>query len=460
MTTARLPIQLYNYLRRHEKKNLFAGSLVFISGAIIASFGFVKLCSAIGKWLSHGAPFWGPPFSDITMQYSLFDVMMQDSLIALILILPSLLVFLVGYLLMESHSLGIKLSFALALGLISLTILRVIDFELGFVAGLLCALATAMELIIRRRTGHKKDSPVVTENIAKFGLRLSGMVTVIILVGLVVYITVRGLKYVSWDFVTGSNWSALDAAKFILGRPLNQPLGISQFIIGSLLLVALCEAIAIPLGLGAAVFLAEYAPKNVVTNTIRFFIETLAGVPSIVIAFVGVGIFVSQYGLYMKASWLAGSLSLAFMILPWNIRVAEEAMKAVPNAFREASYALGATKWQTIRRIVLLAASPGIITGIILGVGAAIGETAVVMWTAGDVNSLPAGLPLTGAGMPSLAVWIYYSWRNIFGSSGVSQWDESTMALSGSFVLLVIFLAISVAALAARNYLSKKYSGR
>jgi phosphate transport system permease protein len=446
-------------LRRHEKKNLFTSSLVFISGAIIASFGFVKLFSAIGKWLSHGAPFWGPPFVDVTMQYSLFDVMMQDSLIALILILPSLLVFLVGYLLMESHSLGIKLSFALALGLLSLATLRVINFQLGLTAGLLCVSAASMELIRQRRTGSKKDSPVITENIAKFGLRLSGIVTIIILVGLVVYITVRGLKYVSWDFITGSNWSAPAAAQFILGK-LNQPLGISHFIIGSLLLVSLCEAIAIPLGLGAAVFLAEYAPKNVLTSTIRFFIEALAGVPSIVIAFVGVGIFVSQYGLYMKASWLAGSLSLAFMILPWNIRVAEEAMKAVPNAFREASYALGATKWQTIRRIVLLAASPGIITGIILGVGAAIGETAVVMWTAGDVNQLPAGLPLTGAGMPSLAVWIYYSWRNIFAGAGVSQWDENTMALSGSFVLLVIFLTISVIALVARNYLSKKYSGR
>jgi phosphate transport system permease protein len=150
------------------------------------------------------------------------------------------------------------------------------------------------------------------------------------------------------------------------------------------------------------------------------------------------------------------------MILPWNIRVTEEAMKAVPQSYREASYALGATKWQTIKNHVLYAASPGILTGILLGVGAAIGETAVLLYTTGaeEATSLPTAIAGGAeARVPTLAVWIYNVYVK-FGVSGVPLWDTQNFALTGAAVLMILFLGISLAALLVRNYLSKKITGR
>jgi phosphate transport system permease protein len=452
VSLTKLQAKLQTFIRKHDKQTLLASSLIFVSGVMISSFGFIKLGNAFGTWYSIGMP--------LNEQ---FNIMVSDALLGLVLFLPSLPVFLIGYLLLESHSLGIKLSMIIAWVLAALSILNKLNWEIGLTAGLMCASAATMQIIRQRKTKTKSDSPVTTENIAKFGLKLSGIIGIIILLGLVGYISARGTKYISWDFVMGANWDFGTASRVIAGSTTETMGGISHFIIGSLLLVGLCEAIALPLGLGSAVFLAEYAPQNRITSTIRLFVETLAGVPSIVLAFLGLGLFVSTYGFSMGESWLAGSLSLAFMILPWNIRVAEEAMRAVPESYREAAYALGATKWQTIRKIVLLAASPSIITGILLGVGAAIGETAVVMWTAGStgVSKLPQNLALTGGGgMPTMAVWIWSAWKNFFFSAGISQWEAENLALSGAFILLVMFLAISILALVARNHFSKKLSGR
>jgi phosphate transport system permease protein len=149
------------------------------------------------------------------------------------------------------------------------------------------------------------------------------------------------------------------------------------------------------------------------------------------------------------------------MTLPWNIRVAEEAMIAVPYLFREGSYALGATKWQTIRRIVLLSASPSVITGFVLGLGAALGETTVLILTSDlSSGSLPTGLSLTRSGMVTLPVQIFRTFRwNIGGGGRSYQWEQTNIAFAEGFTLLIIFLAISVLALVARNYLSKKTLG-
>jgi phosphate transport system permease protein len=152
------------------------------------------------------------------------------------------------------------------------------------------------------------------------------------------------------------------------------------------------------------------------------------------------------------------------MILPWNIRVTEEALKSVPHSYREGSYALGATKWETIKTQVLYAGSPGIITGILLGVGAAIGETAVLIWTAGglEATSLPTAFISTTSGsarIPTLAMWIYLSWDE-FSFAHAPGWTKENVCLAGAFVLLVIFLAISLFALVARNYLSRRIRGR
>ena len=220
------------------------------------------------------------------------------------------------------------------------------------------------------------------------------------------------------------------------------------------------------IGLGAAIFLAEYAPNNRFVSGLRFFIETLAGAPSVIIGLFGFTFFVEMAG--MHYSLPAAALSLAFMVLPWNIRVAEEAMRSVPQAYREASYALGATRWQTIKKTVLLPASPGSITGILLGVGGAIGETAVLIFTASQLGttSLPNPISLTGGtgqAMPVLAVWILGAYRNIHANGNAITpsivWQEANVAYAASLVLLIIFFTISIGALILRNYLAKKTRG-
>jgi phosphate transport system permease protein len=454
MRKPQLSNRLRGYLKTRNKPSLLASALVLISGGAVASFGVQKLIDSFNAWFSSGI-LWGPAVNSF----------LGNVVVAFILILPSLLVFIVGYLLLESHSLGPKLSILLSVAVTALAVLGTINLELGLAAGFLCAAATAIEFIrLKRTTEHKPDPAAVTENIAKFGLRLSGLSVTAILIGMIVYIGARGINYITWDFVVGGDWNwpyAAQVASGIIDAPMP---GISAFIIGSMLIVGFCELIAIPLGLGAAIYLSEYAPENAITNTIRLFIEVLAGVPSIVLGLVGFSIFVTQLGI--GYSLIGGGLSLAFMILPWNIRVAEEAIRAVPQSYREAAYAVGATKWQTIRNMVVLSSSPGIITGILLGVGGAIGESAVLLLTAGaeGATQLPAGI-LTGA-MPSLAVWSFIAYKSLFykggggGEGAMRAWEAQNAGFAGAFVLIVIFLVITVIALVARNYLSKKISGQ
>lgn len=156
--------------------------------------------------------------------------------------------------------------------------------------------------------------------------------------------------------------------------------GIWPAIVGTLLLTGGTGAIAVPLGIAAAIYLAEYAKDNALTRAIRIAIINLAGIPSVVYGLFGLGLFVLflQFG----TSILAGCLTLSIMTLPVIISTAEEALRAVPQSFRVVSMSLGGTKWQTIRRIVLPQALPGILTGVILGLNRAAGETAPILFTA------------------------------------------------------------------------------
>lgn len=156
--------------------------------------------------------------------------------------------------------------------------------------------------------------------------------------------------------------------------------GIWPAIVGTLLLTGGTGAIAVPLGIAAAIYLAEYAKDNSLTRAIRIAIINLAGIPSVVYGLFGLGLFVLflQFG----TSILAGCLTLSIMTLPVIISTAEEALRAVPQSFRVVSMSLGGTKWQTIRRIVLPQALPGILTGVILGLNRAAGETAPILFTA------------------------------------------------------------------------------
>ena len=214
----------------------------------------------------------------------------------------------------------------------------------------------------------KKISVKMKQRLA-FSIISLTIVTVIIILGIILaYIISNGAGALSWEFITTGPSN--------LGRSG----GIFPSIVGTLYLVAGAIAMALPLGVGAAIYLNEYTREGKVTKIIRAGADLLNGTPSIVFGLFGFAFFV----LYLKFgfSLLAGQITLAFMILPTIIRTTEEALKCVPSSLREGSYALGATKWQTIRRVVLPPAAPGILTGAILGIGRAAGETAPILFTA------------------------------------------------------------------------------
>lgn len=214
----------------------------------------------------------------------------------------------------------------------------------------------------------KKISMKMKQRIA-FSIISLTIITVIIILGIILaYIISNGIGALSWEFITTGPSN--------LGRSG----GIFPSIIGTLYLVAGAIAMSLPLGVGAAIYLNEYTREGKITKIIRAGADLLNGTPSIVFGLFGFAFFV----MYLKFgfSLLAGQITLAFMILPTIIRTTEEALKCVPSSLREGSYALGATKWQTIRRVVLPPAAPGILTGAILGIGRAAGETAPILFTA------------------------------------------------------------------------------
>lgn len=199
---------------------------------------------------------------------------------------------------------------------------------------------------------------------------LLGMMTALLIVPVVIILTllvVRGGPAISWEFLTTAPVDGMTAG------------GILPALVGTVWLVAVALVASVPVGVAAAVYLSEYAPDNLLTRTINLAIINLAGVPSIVHALFGVGAFVLFFR--FGTSILAASLTLAVMTLPVVIVSTRESLQAVPRAFREACWNMGATRWQTIRRIVLPNALSGILTGIILEVSRTSGETAPIMFT-------------------------------------------------------------------------------
>lgn len=200
-------------------------------------------------------------------------------------------------------------------------------------------------------------------------ISLSGMtiLTITPIFLIVIFIILNGLPAMSWEFVTGFPSDGMKAG------------GILPAIVGTIYLTLGTAFFSVPLGICAAIYLSEYAPDNNVTRLIRVAIINLAGIPSVVYGLFGLGLFVLF--LNFGTSILAGSLTLSIMTLPIIISTAEEALSAVPQSFRIVSISLGGTKWQTIWRVVLPQATPGIITGVILGLERAAGETAPILFT-------------------------------------------------------------------------------
>lgn len=212
-----------------------------------------------------------------------------------------------------------------------------------------------------------------------FGLLwATALVTIGCLVLIIFFILKEGLPSINWEFLSA------------FPKQMGRAGGIFPTIVGSLYLTVVSLLIATPIGVGAAIYLTEYTRESGITNIIRFATETLAGVPSIIFGLFGFAFLVTF--LKLGFSIISGAITIALMLLPTIIRTAEEAIKTVPNSYREGSFALGATKWVTIAKVVIPAALPGIITGVVLGVGRAIGETAAVWLTVGGSLRLPISI--------------------------------------------------------------------
>lgn len=198
-------------------------------------------------------------------------------------------------------------------------------------------------------------------------ITLVAVVTVLPIVGTILFILFKGGSAISWEFLSGFPHDGMRAG------------GILPAIIGTLYLTLGTAVFSVPLGVAAAIYLSEYAKDNKWTRLIRIAIINLAGIPSVVYGLFGLGLFV----LFLKfgTSILAASLTLSIMTLPVIISTSEEALRAVPQSFRTVSISLGATRWQTINRIILKEALPGILTGVILGLERAAGETAPILFT-------------------------------------------------------------------------------
>jgi phosphate transport system permease protein len=222
--------------------------------------------------------------------------------------------------------------------------------------------------------------------------------------------------------------------------------GIYPALMGSVWVLGITFLVAVPLGVGAAIFLQEYSGANRFTQFVQVNIANLAGVPSIVYGILGLALFVRA--MQLERSVLAGGLTLGLLVLPIVIIAAQEALRAVPSSLRDGSYALGATRWQTIRRQVLPVAMPGILTGVILALSRAIGETAplIMMGALTYVAFAPSSLK---DGFTALPI-------QIFNWTSRPQEEFQAIAASGIIVLLAVLLTMNAFAIALRHHYNKK----
>jgi len=278
---------------------------------------------------------------------------------------------------------------------------------------------------------------VKTERIICFGMRSVTYFIVAVIAYMIFCIVVRGLPAISWEFLTA------------MPRRSGAEGGILPAIVGTLLLVTGTIAIALPLGMATAIYLSEYARQGRFTQMVRLAIITLAGVPSIVFGLFGLGLFVIFLG--FGASILSGCLTLACMILPTIIASSEEALRAVPKSLRQGSLALGATKWQTIYKNVLPYSFSGMLTGSILGIGRAAGETAPILLTVAAfyLPRLPKSIFDQVMALP------YHLY--ILATQHPEADKIRPMQYGTALVLLVLVLGVNLIAILLRLHIRKKY---
>jgi phosphate transport system permease protein len=269
-----------------------------------------------------------------------------------------------------------------------------------------------------------------------FGMvRASALIITLALGGLILYIIVNGISSISWEFITKPPTDSMTKG------------GIMPAILGTLYLTVGAIAIGLPLGIASAIYLTEYARQGKIVRFIKVGINCLAGVPSVVFGLFGLGFFVIFLG--FGSSILAGSLTLGFLILPTIIGASEEALKSVPQTFREASLSLGVSKWQTTYRIVLPNAMPGILTGSILGIGRAAGETAPIMFTAAAYFT--AKLP--GSVFDEVMALPYHIY--VLATAGTNIEATRPIQFGTVLVLVAVVLGIDLIAIVIRGYMRR-----
>ncbi len=265
---------------------------------------------------------------------------------------------------------------------------------------------------------------------------LCALLIILALGGILFYIFSNGLQAINWEFLTSLPRDSMTRG------------GIMPAILGTLYLTLGAITVALPLGIASAVYLTEYARQGRIIRIIRLGVNCLAGIPSVVFGLFGLGFFVVflQFG----SCILSGALTLGFLVLPTIIGASEEALKAVPQTFREASLALGVSKWRTISRIVLPNALPGILTGSILGIGRAAGETAPIMFTAAAffTAKLPSSIFDEVMALP------YHIY--VLATAGTRIEETRPLQFGTALVLMALVLGIDLFAIIIRSRMRKK----
>jgi phosphate transport system permease protein len=256
-----------------------------------------------------------------------------------------------------------------------------------------------------------------------------------LLIGLIGYIIYRGIGNISWEFVSTKPSLIQDT------------IGILPNILNTIYIIIITLIIVLPIGIGAAIYLSEYAKNKKLVRIIELATETLAGIPSIIYGLVGMLVFVQFFSL--GTSLIAGALTLVIMTLPTIIRTTQESLKTVPSVYREGSLALGAGKWYMIRTVVLPCVTDGIVTGCILAVGRIVGESAALLFTAGMANEIIGALDSVKAGNSgstlTVALYVYAKERGDF---------DTAFAIAA--ILIALTFIINIAAKIAASRLKKK----
>ena len=298
----------------------------------------------------------------------------------------------------------------------------------------------------------KKTRPVDSDRVCRTVLAAVASLAAVTVVAMIIFIAGQGFDALSevgiWEFLTGSVW-----------RPYIGSYGAASLIAGTLMVTAGAMMVACPIGIGAAIYLSEIAsPKT--RKKVKPIIEVMAGIPSVVYGLLGIMILVPMmHGLFPDQtvsglSWLTGSVLLGIMALPTVISVSDDALQTVPSSYREASLAIGATKWETIMKVIVPAAASGISAAVILGIGRAIGETMAVMMVTGNTAIFPD------------PIWNVFSTLRTITATLALEMPEVVVGSTSysalfllALILMIMILAINLSVRAVMNRSARKFSG-